>query len=99
MTRWTMATRQPKSKPKGKPESVARTRAATPKASARAAPKRASGRRETRSAERREAILAAAMEEFAVNGFAGTRLDDVAQRAGVAKGTIYLYFADKEALL
>jgi AcrR family transcriptional regulator len=38
------------------------------------------------------------LQEFARNGFAGTRLDDVARRAGVAKGTIYLYFADKEAL-
>jgi len=56
------------------------------------------GVRETRSAERRDAILAAALEEFAANGFAGTRLDDIAQRAKIAKGTIYLYFADKETL-
>ncbi|MGA7487015.1 MAG: TetR/AcrR family transcriptional regulator [Xanthobacteraceae bacterium] len=48
--------------------------------------------------ERRTAILAAALEEFAARGFAATRLDDVARRAGVAKGTIYLYFRDKEAL-
>jgi len=48
--------------------------------------------------ERREAILAAALEEFAARGFAATRLDDVAARAGVAKGTIYLYFRDKESL-
>ena len=54
--------------------------------------------REARSAERRDAILAAALEEFAANGFAGTRLDDIAQRAKIAKGTIYLYFADKETL-
>jgi AcrR family transcriptional regulator len=54
--------------------------------------------REIRSAERRDAILAAALEEFAANGFAGTRLDDIAQRAKIAKGTIYLYFADKETL-
>jgi len=33
-----------------------------------------------------------------VRGFAGTRLDDVARRAGIAKGTIYLYFRDKESL-
>jgi AcrR family transcriptional regulator len=56
------------------------------------------GKREARSAERRDAILAAALEEFAVNGFAGTRLDDIATRAKIAKGTIYLYFADKETL-
>lgn len=51
-----------------------------------------------RQAERRETILAAALEEFSARGFAATRLDDIARRAGVAKGTIYLYFHDKEAL-
>jgi AcrR family transcriptional regulator len=60
-------------------------------------PARASTR-EARSAARREAILAAALDEFSARGFAATRLDDVAQRAGVAKGTIYLYFRDKESL-
>jgi len=60
-------------------------------------PARASNR-EARSAARREAILAAALDEFSARGFAATRLDDVAQRAGVAKGTIYLYFRDKESL-
>lgn len=54
--------------------------------------------RAQRGAARREAILAAALEEFSVNGFAATRLDDVARRAGIAKGTIYLYFSDKETL-
>ena len=48
--------------------------------------------------ERRAAILAAALEEFTGRGYEGARLDDVAKRAGVAKGTIYLHFADKEAL-
>jgi AcrR family transcriptional regulator len=47
---------------------------------------------------KREAILAAALEEFSARGFAAARLDDVASRAGVAKGTIYLYFSDKETL-
>jgi len=47
---------------------------------------------------RRAAILAAALEEFTARGYEGARLDDVAKLAGVAKGTIYLYFADKEAL-
>src|SRR4051812_20104803 len=56
------------------------------------------GTRAERSAERRGAILSAALDEFAARGFAATRLDDVAQRAGVAKGTIYLHFADKETL-
>jgi AcrR family transcriptional regulator len=54
--------------------------------------------RQARRTERRDAILAAALEEFSTRGFAATRLDDVAQRAGVAKGTIYLYFRDKESL-
>jgi AcrR family transcriptional regulator len=54
--------------------------------------------RAERSAARREAILAAALDEFSAQGFAATRLDDVAQRAGIAKGTIYLYFHDKESL-
>ena len=48
--------------------------------------------------ERRAAILAAALDEFTARGFEGARLDDVAKRAGIAKGTIYLYFADKETL-
>src|SRR5215212_7399730 len=56
------------------------------------------GMRAQRAAERRDAILAAALDEFAARGFAATRLDDVAKRADVAKGTIYLYFADKETL-
>jgi AcrR family transcriptional regulator len=54
--------------------------------------------RAERSLARREAILAAGLDEFAARGFAATRLDDVAKRAGVAKGTIYLHFRDKEAL-
>ena len=56
------------------------------------------GRRARRSAERRDAILTAALAQFCERGFAATRLDDVAKRAGVAKGTIYLHFADKETL-
>jgi AcrR family transcriptional regulator len=56
------------------------------------------GLRAQRSAARREAILSAALDEFSAQGFAATRLDDVARRAGVAKGTIYLHFRDKDAL-
>src|SRR5258708_30896297 len=56
------------------------------------------GVRAQRAAERRDAILAAALDVFAAQGFAAARLDDVAERAGVAKGTIYLYFAGKETL-
>src|SRR5262245_42668778 len=51
-----------------------------------------------KSAERRAAIVEAAMDEFVARGFAATRLDDVAKRAGVAKGTLYLYFKDKESM-
>ncbi len=54
--------------------------------------------RRPRSSERREAILAAALDEFSSRGFEAARLEDVARRAGVAKGTIYLYFRDKENL-
>lgn len=48
--------------------------------------------------DKRVLILNAALDEFSQNGFAATRLEDVAKRAHVAKGTIYLYFKDKEAL-
>ncbi|WGS23182.1 MULTISPECIES: TetR/AcrR family transcriptional regulator [unclassified Bradyrhizobium] len=54
--------------------------------------------RSEKSAERRAAIVEAAMEEFVARGFAATRLDDIAKRAGVAKGTIYLHFKDKESM-
>ena len=46
----------------------------------------------------RRAIAVAALDTFLERGFSATRMIDVAQRAGVAKGTLYLYFADKEAL-
>jgi len=81
-----------------------------PKKIATAAPRRAGAyaeakegvalpRRRSLSPEaRRAAILAAALEEFTARGYEGARLDDVARRAGIAKGTIYLYFTDKEAL-
>lgn len=65
-----------------------------PKASPTVPRKRRQRRKEARPAE----IIEAGIAEFATNGFARTRLDDVAKRAGVAKGTIYLYFPDKEAL-
>src|SRR5215813_4650834 len=57
-------------------------------------------RRAARAApeERQDHILRAALEVFSEHGFAATRLEDVAHRAGVAKGTLYLYFPDKEAL-
>src|SRR6187551_1839563 len=59
---------------------------------------KSSNARKGRGTDKHEAILAAALDEFSSQGFAATRLDDVAKRAGVAKGTIYLYFRDKESL-
>ena len=73
------------------------SRRAEVRASASSKPLPASNRAE-RAAERRGAIVEAAMEEFIARGFAATRLDDVAKRAGVAKGTIYLHFKDKESM-
>ncbi len=43
-------------------------------------------------------ILAAALAAFVEHGYAATKLEDVARRAGVTKGTLYLYFESKEAL-
>lgn len=54
--------------------------------------------RRRRKAARPAELVAAALELFVEKGYAATRLDDVARRAGVAKGTVYLYFTNKEAL-
>jgi len=51
-------------------------------------------RKDARPAE----IVEAAFEVFAEKGFAAARLDDIAARAGVSKGALYLYFDTKEAL-
>ena len=51
-----------------------------------------------RKEDRPQEITAAAFEAFAEKGFAGTRVDDVAKRAGVSKGLLYLYFKTKEEL-
>jgi len=48
---------------------------------------------------RREDILKAAREVFKQYGYEGARVDEIAIRAGVAKGTVYLYFKSKRALL
>ncbi|MBH5370769.1 TetR/AcrR family transcriptional regulator [Bradyrhizobium glycinis] len=76
--------------------STAPTRASAPVAASPAAAP--ASNRASRAAERRAAIVEAAMEEFIARGFAATRLDDIAKRAGVAKGTIYLHFKDKESM-
>ncbi len=51
-------------------------------------------RKQARPAE----ILDAALRVFAAKGFAAARMDDIARAAGVTKGTIYLYFENKEAV-
>jgi AcrR family transcriptional regulator len=53
---------------------------------------------ERRKDARPSELTAAALDLFVERGFAATRLDDVAARAGVSKGTLYLYFAGKEEL-
>ena len=54
--------------------------------------------RRRRKAERPQEILEAAFLEFSRNGYAMTTLDQIAERAGVTKGTIYVYFESKEQL-
>jgi AcrR family transcriptional regulator len=51
-----------------------------------------------RAEDRPREICAAALEVFAEKGFAAAKLDEIAKRAGVSKGTLYLYFKDKEQL-
>lgn len=51
-----------------------------------------------RADERPREICAAALEVFAEKGFAAAKLDEIARRAGVSKGTLYLYFRDKQEL-
>jgi AcrR family transcriptional regulator len=48
--------------------------------------------------ELKEKIMQSAMENFAKNGFDRTRMEDIAAAAGLAKGTLYLYFKNKEDL-
>lgn len=53
---------------------------------------------ERRKDARPQELLAAALDLFVEHGYAATRLEDVARRAGVSKGTLYLYFENKEEL-
>src|ERR1700704_3904064 len=78
-------------------EKVAPVKAPKPALAKASLPKPVSNRAE-RTAERRAAIIEAALDEFISRGFTATRIDDVARRAGVAKGTIYLHFKDKESM-
>lgn len=59
-----------------------------------AGPPSRSRRKQARPGE----LLAAALDCFAEKGFAATRMEEIARRAGVAKGTFYLYFPSKEAV-
>ncbi|MCK9987710.1 MAG: hypothetical protein AzoDbin1_04182 [Azoarcus sp.] len=54
--------------------------------------------RQRRKEARPQELTAAALSLFVEKGFAATRLDDIAERAGVSKGTLYLYFDSKDAL-
>lgn len=54
--------------------------------------------RQRRKEARPQELLDAALELFVEKGFAATRTDEVAQRAGVSKGTLYLYYPSKEEL-
>ena len=62
------------------------------------APQDTKPRWERRKDARPQELLAAALDQFVERGYAATRLEDVARRAGVSKGTLYLYFANKEEL-
>jgi AcrR family transcriptional regulator len=53
---------------------------------------------ERRKDARPQELLAAALDLFVERGFASTRLEDVARRAGVSKGTLYLYYENKDEL-
>ena len=60
--------------------------------------RKARPRWQRRKAARPAEIVTAALEVFVQRGFAAARLEEVARRAGVTKGTLYLYFKSKEAL-
>jgi AcrR family transcriptional regulator len=79
-------------KPRRKDAALKRVPVRAPMAAS--APRVRRRRKEARPGE----ILEAAYAIFIEHGFAAARLEDVAKRAGIAKGTIYRYFADKEAL-
>jgi TetR/AcrR family transcriptional regulator, fatty acid metabolism regulator protein len=68
------------------------------KAAARAKPDPTAGAR-SKPGDKRERILLAAVKVFAKNGFYATRVSEVAKAAGVADGTIYLYFRSKDEIL
>ncbi|HVJ92404.1 MAG TPA: TetR/AcrR family transcriptional regulator [Labilithrix sp.] len=66
---------------------------------ARATSEPREGGKRRRAGDKRERILKAAVKVFARSGFHATRVSDIAKAAGVADGTIYLYFESKDELL
>lgn len=52
-----------------------------------------------RAADRPDEVLDAALALFIEKGFAATRVEDIATRAGLSKGSVYLYFPSKDAVL
>jgi TetR/AcrR family transcriptional regulator len=66
---------------------------------ARPEPTAPASSRQRRKEARPQELLDAALELFVERGFAATRAEDVAARAGVSKGTLYLYYPSKEELL
>src|SRR5438067_2322565 len=65
----------------------------------KAAAKRKTDRRRVPTEDKRDAILAAALELFIAQHYHGTSIPDIARKAGVADGTIYRYFVNKEELV
>src|SRR5690349_19739986 len=59
----------------------------------------AAARARTAPGDKREAIMAAALELFVERGYFGTAVPEIAEKAGVGAGTIYRYFENKEALV
>ena len=77
-----------------------RSAARGPRAAAKqGAPKRPKADARRGAGDKRERILDAAVKVFAKKGFHATRVSEVAKAAGVADGTIYLYFASKDDIL
>ena len=72
--------------------------AAPPEVPAKPPAARRGPRWERRKDSRPSELLEAALETFVERGYAAARLEDVASRAGVSKGTLYLYYANKEEL-
>src|SRR5205085_844794 len=64
-----------------------------------AVPAKTAPLRQRRKEARPQELLDAALDLFVEKGFAGTRSEEVALRAGVSKGTLYLYYPSKEELL